>query len=191
MPIKFEIYREGSRLTSFAPAGASAMGPESVPIPGEVAFRDGYLIVDRTDDHAAGVSLLWDAGPVGAFHLETTRLQPREKPYNLNVELARFRLMRIVQKQEDWNLFDFPRAEKFGQMFREAQSLLAEALGKLHVPEEAANLADRSLELSIDLSEQLAIFHGDLLLNRRRQAGAFVKHVVGCRVDSQIQNEKY
>jgi hypothetical protein len=35
------------------------------------------------------------------------------------------------------------------------------------------------------------MFHGDLLLNRRRTAGAFVKHVVGCRVDSQIQNEKY
>src|SRR5687768_16286785 len=171
MPIKFEIYREGSRVTSFAPAGAIAMGPESVPIPGEVALRDGYLIVDRTDDHAAGVSLLWDAGPVGAFHLETTRLQPREKPYNLNVELARFRLMRIVQKQEDWNLFDFPRAEKFGQMIREAQSLFSDSLGKLDEPGIAAQLADASLQLAIELSEQLAFFHGDLLLNRRRASG--------------------
>ena len=39
---------------------------------------------------------------------------------DLNVELARFRLMRIVQKQEDWNLFYFPRAEKFTQYFNEA-----------------------------------------------------------------------
>src|SRR5687768_5903290 len=191
MSIKFEIYREGSRVASFTPVGAIVVGPESVPIAGEVKFEDGLLVAERPDEHAVGISLMWDAGAIGAYHLETTRLQPREKPYNLNVELARFRLMRIVQKQEDWNLFDFPKAEKFSQMFRDSQSLLAEALGKLHLPEEAANLADRSLELSIDLSEQLAIFHGDLLLNRRRQAGAFVKHVVGCRVDSQIQNEKY
>src|SRR5947209_17510806 len=46
----------------------------------------------------------------------------------LNVELARLRLMKIVQKQEDWNLFDFPRAEKFLAKFRDAQDLFSEAL---------------------------------------------------------------
>ena len=63
--------------------------------------------------------------------METTRLQPRERPYNLNVELARCRLMKIVQKQEDWNLFDFPRAERFAEQFKAAQTLLGQALGKL------------------------------------------------------------
>src|SRR4051794_3100827 len=91
--VKFEIYREGSRLTTFSPVAAMAMGPESVPISGEVSFRDGLLVMNRGDDHAAGVSLLWDLGPLGSFQLETTRLLPREKPYILNVELARFRLM--------------------------------------------------------------------------------------------------
>ena len=38
--------------------------------------------------------------------------------------------MKIVQKQEDWNLFDFPRAEKFALRLKEAQQLFAEALGK-------------------------------------------------------------
>src|SRR5687768_1210966 len=150
MPIKFEIYRQGARLTAFEPVAAAAIGPESVPIPGEVAFRDGLLVVNRKDEHPVGVSLMWDCGGVGTFHVETTRLQPREKPYNLNVELARFRLMRIVQKQEDWNLFDFPRAEKFGQMFREAQSLFADSLGKLDEPNIASQLADASLQLAIE-----------------------------------------
>src|SRR5688500_4107990 len=191
MSIKFEIYRDGSRVMTFAPQGAIAIGPESVPIPGEVHFKDGYLTVAKTDDHATAVGLLWDCGPIGSFHVETTRLPPREKPYNLNVELARFRLMRIVQKQEDWNLFDFPRAERFTQLFHEAQSLFAEALGKLDQPTEAARLADQSLAMSTDLSEQLAVFHGDLLLNRRRASGAFVKHVIGCRVNSEVQSQKY
>jgi hypothetical protein len=123
--------------------------------------------------------------------METTRLRPREKPYNLNVELARCRLMKIIQKQEDWNLFDFPRAERFTQMFRDAQALFAEALGKLDSPLEAATLADQSLDLSLRLSEELAQFHGELLLNRRRQANGFVKHIFGCRVDSTVQNQKY
>jgi hypothetical protein len=191
MPIKFEIYSKGKRLNSFTPVAAMAMGPESVPIPGEVAFRDGLLVMTRNEEHSAGVALMWDLGELGFYHLETTRLTPREKPYNLNVELARCRLMKIVQKQEDWNLFDFPRTEKYMQRFRDAQALFADALGKLHEPIEAANLADQSLEMSIDLSDQLAMFHADLLLNRRRATNTLPKHIVGCRVDSTVRNQKY
>jgi len=191
MALMFEIYRGGQRQTEFTPVGAIAMGPESVPIPGDVRFIDGYLIVDRIDDNAAGVSLLWDLGKIGSYMLETTRLQVRDQPYNLNVELARSRLMRIVQKQEDWNLFDFPRAEKFMQGFKDAQNLLAEALGKLDKPEEASVLADKSLQIAVPLSEELAEFHCDLLLNRRRQANGFARHIFGCRVDSTVQNSRY
>jgi len=193
-PIRFEVYRGGARAMTYEPVAATAVGPESVPAPGEVFFRDGLLVLNRKDEHAAGVALLWDAGPVGSYMLETTRLPPREKPYNLNVELARFRLMKIVQKQEDWNLFDLPKGEKtdrFAARLHEAQMLFADALGKLHEPAVASKQADRSLEIAIDLSEQLSAFHGDLLLNRRRSANGFVKHIFGCRVDPGIQNERY
>src|SRR5579884_2031085 len=165
--IKFEVYRDGALLVDFKPISAMAMGPESVPMAGEVVFRDGLLMLQRNDRHAAGICLLWDVGPVGCYLLETTRLQPREKPYNLNVELARFRLMKIVQKLEDWNLFDFPKVEKYTAKFRDAQALFAEALGKLEEPSAASRLADQALALAVDLSEQLAMFHSDLLINRR------------------------
>ena len=191
MPVKFEIYRGGVRVNDFAPQGAYAVGPESVPIPGAVTFQDGLLITDPPDVNAAGVALLWDMGELGSFHLETTRLVPRDKPYNLNVELARLRLMKIVQKQEDWNLFDFPKADPFIQRFREAQDLFSDALGKMDEPAEAATLADRSLALSVALSEDLAMFHAELLINRRRATSAFVKHLFGCRVDFAMQNQRY
>ncbi|HSI37020.1 MAG: endo-1,4-beta-xylanase [Phycisphaerae bacterium] len=191
MSVKFEIYRDGERVSAFAPVAATAMGAESVPQTGEVSFRDGVLTVHRPDDHATGVSLLWDVGPLGAYQLETTRLPPRDKPYVLNVELARFRLMKIMQKQEDWNLFDFPRADKFTARFREAQAVLADALGKLDTPADAAKLADQALAIGIDLSEQLGAFHGELLINRRRAGNTFVKHIFGSRVDSSVQNAKY
>lgn len=191
MAVKFEIYRDGKRVEEFDPIGAVAIGPESVPMPGDVTFTDRLLHVHRDDHEATGVALLWDAGEIGRFHLETTRLRHRAKPYNLNVELARFRLMKIIQKQEDWNLFDFPRAEKYLQMLREAQSLFADALAKLEEPAEAAVLADQALAKAIELSEQLAIFHADLLINRRRTAGQFVRHIFGCRIDPNVQNERY
>lgn len=191
MPVKFEIYRDGTRLSTFLPVAAMAVGPESVPISGQVRFKDGLLTVERGDEHAIGLGLLWEMPGVGAFHLETTRLAQRAKPYILNVELARMRLMKIVQKQEDWNLFDFPKSEKYQEAFHTAQGLFSDALGKLHLPVEASKLADKSLALALDLSEKLAMFHADLLINRRRTGGQFVKHIFGCRVDSSVANQKY
>jgi len=191
MTTKFEIYRDGQRVTHFTPIAASAVGPESVPMPGEVHFKDGLLHLARPDDHAAGLSLLWDLGALGCYMMETTRLQPRDKAYNLNVELARFRLMKLVQKQEDWNLFDFPKAEKFSQRFREAQALLAEALSQLDDAPVASKLADESLNVGVELSEDLSRFHAELLINRRRATNGFVKHIFGCRINSAISNARY
>ncbi len=191
MALTFEIYRDGKRVTEFVPVAAIGMGPESVPVQADISFENGLLRCRRSDEHAVGIALLWDMGPSGSFLLETTRLAHREKPYILNVELARFRLMKVVQKQEDWNLFDFPRAERFGIKFREAQDLLAQALGRLHEPVEAARMADRALVMAIELSEELGTFHAELLIQRRRGNGAFVKHVVGCGIDTSVQNERY
>lgn len=191
MPIKFEIYRDGSRVTTFEPVAATAMGPESVPIPGEIFFRDGLLVLNRKDDMPCGLSLLWDCGPLGAYNLETTRLSPRERPYVLNVELARSRLMRIMQKQEDWALFDYPKAERLSARFAQAEEVFADSLGKLDTPEEASKIADQALAMAMDIAEELTNFHVELLLSRRRAAGSFVRHIFGCRVDPTVQNEKY
>ena len=76
MPIKFEIYQQGARVTAFEPIAATAIGQESVPIAGEVLFKDGLLVVNRKDDHPVGVSMLWECGQIGTYHLETTRLSP-------------------------------------------------------------------------------------------------------------------
>src|SRR3984957_2626576 len=191
MPIKFEIYRDGNRLTQFVPVGPMGMAPESVAVPADITFRDGLLVLNKGDEQPMGLSLLWDAGAIGSYHLETTRLPPRERPYVLNGELARCRLVKIMKKQEDWNLFDFPKAERFTTRFRDAQALFAAALGKLDQPAEAAKLADQALSIAIDLSEQLAAFHGDLLLNRRKATNSFVRHIFGCRADVTVQNAKY
>ena len=191
MITRFEIYRDGERLREFVPVNAMAVGPESVPTTGQVSFRDGLLLLSRTDDAASGVSLLWNAGPeTGCYQMETTRLPPRDSPYNLNVELARFRLMKIVQKQEDWNLFDL-KAEKFANTFKEAQGLFAQALAHLDAPGTAAGLADRALRAAIPLSEQIAAYHADLLLNRRKANNQLPRHIVGCRFDWTIQNQRY
>lgn len=202
MPLRFEIYRDGKRVTQFTPVNACTLGAESVPVGGDIFFRDGLLTVSRSDNQAMGLSLLWEipsklmAAPgtpgSGAYVLETARLKQREQPYVLNVELARGRLMRILQKMEDWNLFDYPRTEKLAARFKEAQLALSDALGALpQDPAKASVLADEALEYGMEVGEDLAVFHAELLLGRRRAAGTVARHIFGCRVDPAIESPEY
>lgn len=168
------------------------MGQDGVPITGDVYVRDGLLTVSRPDMQPIGVALLWDCGPWGQYVLETTRLKPRERPYVLNVELARGRLMRILQKMEEWNLFDYPRTEKLAARFREAQTLLSQSLAATpEDPARASLLADRSLELGMEVGDELAMFHAELLLGRRRASGSIARHVLGCRIDPLVPSREY
>jgi GH35 family endo-1,4-beta-xylanase len=188
MPVRFEIHHGGKPLAQFTPSSAYALGQEGIPIAGDVFFRDGLLIVSRPDNQAIGVGLLWDCGPgVGQYVLETARLKPREKPYLLNLELARGRLMRILQKMEDWNLFDYPRTEQLAATFRKAQMTLAQAMGHLpNNPVAAAVSADSALSQAMALGDELALFHAELLLGRRRAAGTVARHVLGVRAEPEI-----
>ena len=47
------------------------MGPESIPVPAEVYFRDGLLVVNRKDDQPVGVALLWQVSGDDTLHVET------------------------------------------------------------------------------------------------------------------------
>lgn len=195
MSISFEIYQSGRRLTSFAVRGAHVTGPESVPASGRVVFEKGLLQVfpvpsEEDELGAAGVALLWDAGASGKFLLETTRLLPRETPYILNVELARHRLMRLVHKQEDWNLWDQPAVSEALALVAEAKLTFADALSNLNNPAEASRLADEALGKAIDASEQLATIHADMLLGRRRELG-MPRTLFGVRVDPGVRNARY
>ena len=190
MEIDFEIFRDGAAVEHYAPVAAYAVGPESVPMAGKVSFHDGLLRLERRDS-PAGVALLWDAGKAGCYLLETTRLPPREAPYNLNVELARHRLMKLVQKQEDWNLFDFPGCEELNARLKAAQELFAEALGVLADGPAAAALADVALAAGLALGDEFAHFHADLLLAKRKQQGMLPRTLYGVRADTSVGNQKY
>ena len=147
MPILFEIYEDGRPVTAFDPAAAGAVvvGPESVPTPGRVTFEDNLLVVEG-DGEAAGVMLEWDAGDAGRYTLETCRLPEREEPYLLSVELLRHRLMKVLQKQEDWALFDLDGdREHIGQRLTRVKAKFAEALGMLPTPAKASEFARQAL----------------------------------------------
>ncbi|MEL7238699.1 MAG: hypothetical protein AAGK78_07540, partial [Planctomycetota bacterium] len=187
-----DLFGEYHAATYVVP-GVAAIGSDATPPPD--SFDGGELSAPAAvrTAVAAGVTLLWDAGEVGCYMLETTRLPPRIEPYVLNIELARHRLMKLVHKQEDWGLWDIPQAKPALEMARQAQRTFAEALGLMPDHAAASQVADRSLSLAIEAGEALARVHADVMLDRRKKLrkGGIPRTVLGIRCDPKIQNTNY
>ena len=188
--VKFNVYADGKPADRLDLEGAYLIGTDGVPLRAEsIEFASGLITCAKRAEGAAGLCLLWPVAGFGRAMLETVRLPERDVPYNLHVELARSRLMWISQKREDWGLYDYPGMEAVCEQVDAAREKLIEALKAEGA--QAAALADESLQLSMDAGEQLARFHADIFLTRRRSSKTLSKHIFGCVVDLYSSGEAY
>lgn len=188
--LRFDVYRNSGAAGDVDLAGAYVFGQDGVPIRADLTTSPSQITCTKRAAGACGLTLLWDAGPAGRYLLPTTRLPDRAQPYNLNVELARARILHLVQKREDWGLFDFADAAALNEQFHQARGKFIEAL-KADDPVAAAALADEALAAAITLGEKMALFHAGIFLGRRKVAAAAAKHSLGCVVDLLSYEEGY
>jgi hypothetical protein len=189
--VKFQVFEKGKILDKFTLSGAYLFGGDGIGIrQGKIAFKDGFIHCKKNNADAAGLALLWPIDGFGKVLLPTTILPEREKPYNLNVEIARAKLMQIVNKREDWSFFN--KVKGLAELSEEAQVLFIKALQNIANPSAASELADQSLNKAIFLSERLAIRQADILFQTRSKSHGFGRGCFGCRVDPEkINNTAY
>ena len=180
--LSFAVYMNGQPATRIDLAGAYVVGTDDVPLRAEIRFHNGIIRCNKRSAGPAGLALLWNVPSVGRFMLETVRLLERSKPYVLQVELTRSRLMRIHQKLEDWGLLDSPEgAEDILNQITQSREMLVKAL-QADTPAAAADLGNEALVLAVRAGEALTRFHADDLLAKRKEADGFGKRVLGCAV---------
>ncbi len=168
--LRFEAH-QGDSANGLDLTGAYVFGPDGIPVRGELG-QDGDTIACRKRvAGAVGLALLWDAGRAGSFILPTTRLPDRDRPYNLPLELARARLMRLAQKVEEWGLFDYPDAADLITEFQDNRQPFVDALQSSDSAA-TATLASKALADGVTLSEKMALFHAGVFLDRRKGSAA-------------------
>jgi hypothetical protein len=189
--VKFDVFKNGKIDEDFLLCGAYLFGTDGIGIRrSKIVFRNGYIECRKPNLETAGLALLWPIAGFGRVLLPTTCLPERERPYNLNVEIARARLMQIINKREDWAFFD--SLEDLEGTSKETQDLFVQAVQSISDASKASQLADESLKKSIFLSEKLAIAQAEPLFNARRKSHGFGRGCLGCRVEpSQIENPGY
>ena len=180
--LRFDVYRDGEPADFIDLAGAYVFGQDGIPVRADMAATDSQVTCIKHAAGACGVALMWETRSAGKYLLATTRLPDRREPYNLNVELVRAIMLRLIQKREDWGLFDYTEANELNEQFERARGDFVEAL-KAETPGEAARLADKALDDAVTLGERISLFHADIFLKRRQSSGGGNKTSLGCMVD--------
>lgn len=192
--MKFQVFKNGKAVDEFTPCGAYLFGADGIAIrQAKITFKNGLLECKKPNEDTAGLALLWPIDGFGRVLLPTTILPEKTRPYNLNIEIARAKLMQIINKREDWSFFDNNmNMEDLANLSGAAQDLFIEAIQNISEPAPASKLADESLEKAIVFSEKMAMKRADSLFKARSDSHGFGRACLGCRVDpAGMANPKY
>ncbi|MHC4106090.1 MAG: hypothetical protein ACYSR9_14200, partial [Planctomycetota bacterium] len=180
--MKFQVFKNGKVVDKFTLCGSYLFGTDGIAIRrAQIAFKNGIVECKKPSMETAGLALLWDIDGFGKVLLPTTCLPERAQPYNLNVEIARAKLMQTINKREDWSFFD--ETEGLEGISKEAQDLFIQAIQNISAPPLASKLADESLKKAIVFSEKLAAKHADSLFDVKNENHGFGRGCLGCRID--------
>lgn len=164
---------------------AHMFGADDVPMPADISLDGGVIRCDKRSPESAGIALQFHvesapgtAGPgLGPITLQTCLLPDREKPYLLSLELARHRLMLILNKMEDWALFDLPPTDPGLTLFEKAREAFTKAVVEQSntagmQPERpytpAAEMHSRqALSLAMEAGEQLTLTQARVQFSKR------------------------
>jgi hypothetical protein len=189
--VKFQVFKNGKVVDKFTLCGAYLFGGDGIGIRrAQITFKDGVIECKRSNLDTAGLALLWPIDGFGKVLLPTTCLPERARPYNLNVEITRAKLMQIVNKREDW-LF-FSDTDDSEDVCKEGQDLFIRSIQNISDAAKASRLADDSLKNAVVFSEDLATKQSQSLFETRVASHGFGRGCLGCSVDpAQINNPGY
>jgi hypothetical protein len=178
-------------VKNFPLHGAFMFGSDGMAVrKSQISFANGILECYKPNQETSGVALLWPVEGFGRVILPTTCLPEREEPYNLNLELARGRLMQIINKREDWTIFE--DNEESAALYDQAQDLFIKAIQNISDAPAAAGLADLSLQKALVFSEALAARQAKAYFAARGKNRGFGRGCLGCWIDpGQTGNPAY
>lgn len=171
---KFAVWNQDAPASDWPLDQAYMLGSDELPVQAELTFRDGWIVAEKPSADAAGLCVLFPVGDARVY-LRTCLLPPRPEPYVLALELARHRIMLVLNKLEQWGLFELPPDDPIMALFERARVEFTSALVALRHdgPAVADAIARRALALSIEASERLALLQSDRQIKTRLDRSLF------------------
>lgn len=163
------------KLAGWTPTHAHLFGQDDLAIPSEITLVDNVIQCIKRVDGAAALAIQYPApGSVGGvLTLRTALLPERRQPYVLALELARFQVMLLLTKLEEWALFETPSTDPVMQQLERARDAYTHAL-VVQATGEAEQAAADALAAAIEAGEALAMLSARVQ-HARRVSGELAK----------------
>lgn len=155
-------------------------GPDGRVFPTQVKVEDNLLSCRRTSSDSGKLYVGWPVTGFGRPVIATTTLPERDRPYVLTVELARGKISQVRDQLSDWEHAGLATSDEFKQLNTDAYRLLTQSVRLQDKPNQASEIADRSLQLACQAAQRLV---DDYCRQRRGEIRAQSSHLpvsLGC-----------
>lgn len=173
-------------VTESRVARAYVAGPDETPTYGRTLLSGDQIVIERVDDSSGCFSIPWPIPGRGDWLLATASLMEREKPYQLEVELARGLVFRLRDQLAAWEALGLKTREDILQGVRKATQDFSRAAVSQNVdPKEAGGHAREALDTAADASCRLAEIYAEQALSLRMANDQRLTTLLGVRLSGQ------
>jgi hypothetical protein len=165
-------------------------GHDRVPWPSQALWTNELLIIERPLEDSGSFYLPWEVDGYGELMLGTATLRERERPYLLEVELARGKLNQVRNQIAEWTSIGLNVPERLQELIRESTRHFAKAATNQHHPHEAAPAAMESLKVTLDAVAILTSSYADQALSARHRADPQLSTLLGATLGQNRLDEK-
>ncbi|MEM9513127.1 MAG: endo-1,4-beta-xylanase, partial [Cyanobacteria bacterium P01_E01_bin.48] len=164
------------------------VGFDGLPWFGSVFVSDNQLVIQRNEDESGTVHVPWRVAGWGEMLLSSSTLMERDKPYQLEVELARGVVHRLRNQLESWRQLGLMVPATIDQQVLTATRHFSRAAARQNQPREASQQAVRAIELAVAAGDQLASTYAEQVLEIRTRNGQLTT-LLGVKLNNQLPPE--
>lgn len=174
---------ERKLLTEERIARAYVAGMDESPTFGRTLLSGDHVVVERAEDASGCFAIPWPTPTHGDWMLSTATLAEREKPYFLEVELARGLVYRVRDQLAGWTMLGLSSPDTLLERVANASKAFSRAAVRQHdEPAVAGAFAREAIETAAEAACELADCYAEQALAIRRSGDQRLSTLLGVRL---------
>jgi hypothetical protein len=166
--MRFRLHRR-DRIPDGGAGRIYVAGSEDIPWSTFSTWVGDELVVERAVDDSGYVYVPWIVGSQGQYLLGTTTLMEREKPYLLDVELARGLIQRLRSRLFIWEWLGLKTPPELAERLKIATNLFSRAATSQRDVASAANLANEAISEALNVCDELVRVYAEQSIGARQR----------------------
>lgn len=165
---------------------AYVSGIDQIPWPSRSRLKDNELSIERSVSESGKVHVPFVVAGRGEVMLSTGTLMQRERPYQLEIELARGKLNQVRNQVAEWQALGLVVPQPVDAALRGAIEQFGAAVTVQDRPAEAADRARHAIAASLETADLVADCYIEQALAQRHRLTPRLPLLLGLRLEKRL-----